>query len=133
MDATQQNSQNTWNSEDVLAPGFTTIRRALENGFCADLYLQIFEKISLDIWQSLPEDRWHRLATIEPGWSKMYPIYTNPHTQRYRSTKHGNVSCIIYSHQIKRELPNTPDDAALYIDLSLPENCLIPVETDSDW
>ena len=119
MDGTQQNSQDTWNAEDVLAPSFTTIRRPLENGFCVDLYIQVFEKISLDIWQSLPEDQWHRLATIEPGWITMYPIYTNPHTQRYRSPKHGNVSCIMYSHQMKRELPDTPYDAALYIDLSL--------------
>lgn len=120
MDGTQQTSQNTWTGDDVLEPSFTTIRRPMENGFCVDLYLQVFEQISLGIWQSLPEEHWHRLATIEPDWITMYPIYTNPHTQRYRSPKHGNVSCIRYSHQLKRELPDTPDDALHYIDLSLP-------------
>lgn len=120
MEGTQQTSRDTWTGEDVLAPSFTTIRRPIENGFCVDLYLQVFEQISLDVWESFPEEQWHRLATIEPGWITMYPIYTNPHTQRYRSPKHGNVNCIMYSHQSKRELPDTPDDAALYIDLSLP-------------
>lgn len=120
MEGTQQPSQNSWNGQDVLDPSFITVRRPLESGFCVDLYLQIFDKISLDKWQSLPEDRWHRLATIEPGWITMYPIYTSPHTQRYRSPKNGTVGCIMYSHHSTHDLPQTPEDAVLYIDVSLP-------------
>lgn len=120
MAGTQQNSQDTWNGEEVLEPSFITIRRPLETGFCIDLYLQVFEKVASNKWQSLPENRWHRLATIEPGWITMYPIYTNPHTQRYRSPKHGNLGCIMYSHESTRDLPDTPDDAVFYIDVSLP-------------
>lgn len=59
MEGTQQISQGTWSGEDVLEPSFVTIRRPLESGFCVDLYLQVFEKLSFDKWQSLPEDRWH--------------------------------------------------------------------------
>ncbi|WP_017902994.1 Shedu immune nuclease family protein [Pseudomonas asplenii] len=120
MEGTQQTSQDSWNGEDVLEPGFIVIRRPLDSGFCVDLYLQVFQKVSMEKWQSLPEDQWHHLATIEPGWITMYPVYTNPHTQRYRSNKHGNVGCIMYSHQSTRDLPDTPDDAVLYIDISLP-------------
>lgn len=50
----------------------------------------------------------------------MYPIYTNPHTQRYRTPKHGNLGSIMYRHQSTRDLPDTPDDAVFYIDGSLP-------------
>lgn len=128
MEGTQQTLQDTWNGEDVLEPSFIIIRRPVEAGFCIDLYLQIFDKISSDKWQSLPEDRWHRLATIEPGWITMYPIYTNPHTQRYRSPKNGNVGCILYSHQPTRDLPDTPEDAVLYIDVSLPRKLFDPCE-----
>lgn len=120
MEGPKQTSQDMWNGEDVLEPSFITIRRPLESSFCVDLYLQVFEKVSMEKWRSLPEDRWHHLATIEPGWITMYPIYTNPHTQRYRSPKNGNVGCILYSHQSKRDFPDTPDDAVLYIDVSLP-------------
>lgn len=120
MEGPKQTSQDMWNGEDVLEPSFITIRRPLKSGFCVDLYLQVFEKVSMDKWRSLPEDRWHHLATIEPGWITMYPIYTNPHTQRYRSPKNGNVGCILYSHQSTRDFPDTPDDAVLYINVSLP-------------
>ncbi|RJX74831.1 Shedu immune nuclease family protein [Pseudomonas sp. LS-2] len=120
MEGTRQTLQDAWNGEEILEPSFITIRRSFENSFCVELYLQVFEKVSSDKWRSLPEDQWHCLARIEPGWITMYPIYTNPHTQRYRSPKNGNVGCIMYSHQAARDLPDTPEDAVFYIDVSLP-------------
>ncbi len=68
----------------------------------------------------MPEAQWYLLATIDPGWITMYPIYTNPHTQRYRSPKHGNVRCIVYETSLVHDVPDTPDAAQLHIDLNLP-------------
>lgn len=116
----QQPSVSTLSGEEVVEPTFITLKRPSGSGFCVDLYLQLFDRVGPDTWLSLPEDQWHRLATIEPGWITMYPIYTNPHTQRYRDPKHGNVRCILYETKTSRTLPDTPDDAMLFIDLSLP-------------
>ncbi|WNZ81608.1 Shedu immune nuclease family protein [Pseudomonas sp. P108] len=116
----QQPSVSTLSGEEVVEPTFITLKRPSGSGFCVDLYLQIFDRVGPDTWLSLPEDQWHRLATIEAGWITMYPIYTNPHTQRYRDPKHGNVRCILYETKTSRTLPDTPDDAMLFIDLSLP-------------
>ena len=51
----------------------------------------------------------------------MYPIYTNPHTQRYRTPKHGNVKCIIYETSQVYDVPDNPDSAQLHIELNLPD------------
>lgn len=53
MEGPKQTSQDMWNGEDVLEPSFITIRRPLKSGFCVDLYLQVFEKVSMDKWRSL--------------------------------------------------------------------------------
>lgn len=121
MSETEQQPEILWDEQDVLAPGFNLVRRPTENGFIANLYLQIFEQLGTETWRSLPEDQWHLLATIEPGWVTMYPIYTNPHTQRYRTPKHGNVKCIIYETSQVDDVPDNPDSAQLHIELNLPD------------
>lgn len=116
----EQQREVVWDEEDILNPTFSLVRRATENGSSADLYLQMFEQVGTETWQSLPEEQWHLLATIDPGWITMYPIYTNPHTQRYRSPKHGNVKCIVYETDLVHDVPDNPDAAQLHIDLYLP-------------
>ena len=116
----EQQREVVWDEEDILTPAFNLIRRPTENGFSANLYLQIFDQVGAETWRSLPEDQWHLLATIDPGWITMYPIYTNPHTQRYRSPKHGNVTCIVYEMSQDYDVPDNPDAALLHIDLNLP-------------
>jgi hypothetical protein len=116
----EQQREVVWDEEDILTPSLNLVRRPTENGFSANLYLQIFEQVGTETWRSLPEEQWHLLATIDPGWITMYPIYTNPHTQRYRSPKHGNVKCIVYETSQVHHVPDNPDDAQLHIDLNLP-------------
>ncbi|MFJ2452604.1 hypothetical protein ACIOWK_12950 [Pseudomonas protegens] len=109
----EQQHDNSW-TDDVLTPSFYLARRPNENGFSANLYLQIFEQVETGSWRSLPEEQWHLLASIDPGWITMYPIYTNPHTQRYRSPRHGNVQCIIYEASHVHDVPDNTDDALLH-------------------
>ncbi|WP_282361041.1 hypothetical protein [Pseudomonas sp. PS01300] len=121
MSETEQQPEILRDEQDVLTPGFNLVRRPTENGFTANLYLQIFEQLRTETWRSLPEDQWHLLATIEPDWVTMYPIYTKPHTQRYRTPKHGNVKCIIYETSQVDDVPDNPDSAQLHIELNLPD------------
>ncbi|MCO7055672.1 Shedu immune nuclease family protein [Pseudomonas juntendi] len=116
----EQQHDTRWTDDDVLTPSFYLARLPNENGFSANLYLQIFEQVEAGSWQSLPEEQWHLLASIDPGWITMYPIYTNPHTQRYRSPRHGNVACIIYETRLVHDVPDNAEDALLHIDLNLP-------------
>ncbi|MBJ2290572.1 DUF4263 domain-containing protein [Pseudomonas sp. MF5691] len=124
----EQQPEVLWDGEEVLTPAFNLVQRPTENGFSADLYLQIFEQVGAETWRSLPEDQWHLLATIDPGWITMYPIYTNPHTQRYRSPRHGNIKCIAYETSNVHDVPDNHDGAQLHVDLYLPGKLFNPCD-----
>ncbi|WP_123356399.1 hypothetical protein [Pseudomonas frederiksbergensis] len=77
--------------EEVMNPTFR-LERGDEDQPSVDLRMQLFRQISPLAWVSLPEDQWHLLASVSPGWITMHPIYTNPHTQRYGNARHGKIS-----------------------------------------
>lgn len=124
----EQQGEMGFNGEQVLAPGFNVVHRACNSGFCSDLYMQVFDHVAPNLWKPLPEEQWHLMATIEPGWITMYPIYTNPHTQRYRSPQHGSLRCIRYETKASQAVPDTPEGVQLHIDLHLPDKLFNSVE-----
>jgi hypothetical protein len=90
----------------------------------SSLYLQTFEKTSenpLKLW-SRPKDEWHELARMYDDRIETFPIFTNPHAQRYLYNKNGKFSKIVYERkQLKnrRNIGNNISDIQDEIDRQL--------------
>lgn len=108
-----------YSDNDVIDPGFL-LESAIEDGIpCRNLFMQVFERRDPDAitWFSVPPDEWHCLASIFSDRIIMYPVYTNPHTQRYLKPKHGCFNTLIYLDYAGSSLPESAEDARHQIDL----------------
>ena len=116
-----------YDGEEVMSPDYKVSVGMTEGGQYVDLHMQLFDRTSPDGWTSLDEGHWHHVARIEPGWISSYPIYTNPHTLRYRDSKHGGVTCICHETRTNDAPPTDIDGVLLHIarelDGKLYESC----------
>lgn len=107
-----------YSDDDVMDPDFCLAKSTDEQSPCRNLYMQVFEKAQHDsrTWRSLPPEDWHLLASIFPDRIVMYPVYTNPHAQRYLRPKHGRFHTLVYKDDADAALPDSEEDARLEID-----------------
>lgn len=133
----------TFNNNEVLNPSFELSHGVDQGVQYRDLYLQTYQRGANDpnVWVAQPREQWHCLARVYPDRLLTYPVFTNPHAQRYLSPKHGPLTSVIFHRKVDEPLPETADAAVTEIDLSLPWKCfsestyglgLVP-ELDEVW
>jgi len=110
-----------YSDDEVMDPAFRLEQATAGEIECRHLYLQVFEQSEYRSkkWHSLPADQWPLLASIFADRIVMYPIYTNPHTQRYLKPKHGRFHTLVYKDDVGYDLPENEEDARQEIDSRL--------------
>jgi hypothetical protein len=115
----------TFDNSEVLNPSFE-LSHGIDHGVqYRDLYLQTYQRGAGDsnVWVAQPREQWHRLARMYPDRILTYPVFTNPHAQRYLNPKHGRLTSVIFHREEDEPLPETADAAVSEIDLALPWKC----------
>ncbi|HFX1080052.1 TPA: Shedu immune nuclease family protein [Pseudomonas aeruginosa] len=124
MAVKKRQGQTRWYTDaEVMEPSFRLEAGVTDEGVeYKDLFMQIFEQESSEPrrWRSLPEPDWHHLARVFLQKIITYPVFTNPHAQRYLASRHGPFRTVIYESSYGRELPDSAASAAYYIELALP-------------
>ncbi|WP_230589679.1 Shedu immune nuclease family protein [Pseudomonas chlororaphis] len=87
-----------------------------------DLFMQTFEQDTSEPrrWRSLPEPNWYHLARVFLKEIITYPVFANPHAQRYLTPRHGRFKTVIYESSYGRDLPDSPASAVSHIEIALP-------------
>ncbi|MEL3898578.1 hypothetical protein V2V21_31370 [Pseudomonas aeruginosa] len=124
MAVKKRQGQTRWYTDaEVMEPSFRLEAGVTDEGVeYKDLFMQIFEQESSEPrrWRSLPEPDWHHLARVFLQKIITYPVFTNPHAQRYLASRHGPFRTVIYESSYGRDLPDSAASAAYYIELALP-------------
>ncbi|HBO5115154.1 Shedu immune nuclease family protein [Pseudomonas aeruginosa] len=108
---------------EVWVPGFRLEPGIAEDGEeYRDLFMQTFSKDGSKIgaWRSAPENEWHHLARVFLDRIVTYPVFNNPHAQRYLRARHGRFSTVIYECSYGVVLPESAEDAVAHINIALP-------------
>lgn len=115
----------TFDNSEVLSPSFELSHGVDHGAPYRDLYLQTYQRGAGDpnVCVAQPREQWHRLARVYPDRILTYPVFTNPHAQRYLSPKHGRLTSVIFHREEDKPLPETADAAVSEIDLALPWKC----------
>lgn len=110
-----------YSDDEVMDPAFRLEKAIAGKSECRHLYVQVFEQSEYRSkkWHSLPADKWPLLASIFVDRIVMYPVYTNPHTQRYLKPKHGRFNTLVYKDDVGDDLPDSEEDAKQEIDRRL--------------
>ncbi|KPG96272.1 Shedu immune nuclease family protein [Pseudomonas sp. RIT-PI-r] len=109
-----------YDAESVFNPSFDLVPTQQAGEPCRDLYMETFFTFEdADDWYPYPQDQWHRLARIFSDRIVTYPVFTNPHAQRYLTRRHGRIKTIIYEMEYDQVLPETTDGALTLIDMFL--------------
>ncbi|WP_223460369.1 Shedu immune nuclease family protein [Pseudomonas sp. A-R-26] len=109
-----------YDAESVFNPSFRLVPGQQNGELCRNLYMETFFTFEdTDDWYPYPEDEWHRLACIFPDRIATYPVFTNPHAQRYLTRRHGRIKTIVYEMKYALDLPETTDAALTLLDLFL--------------
>lgn len=114
-------SKKAYSDEEVMRPAFRLVPATGRWGACRDLFMQVFDQAGngTRTWHALPEDEWHLLASIFPARIVTYPVYTNPHAQRYLKPKHGRFHTLVYEDDRDEPLPESAEEATYEIDIRL--------------
>jgi len=120
--ATTNDTVETFDGGQIQNPGFRIRPVSIENSTHVELYMQTFEQVpgQSGRWVSRPMDRWHLLATLHDSWIVMYPVFTNPHAQRYLRSRHGSLTSIVLVDAEGREPAQSADDAVGQIETAKP-------------
>ena len=88
----------------------------------AKLYLETFVRSAKDKnkWDSAPSDSWPLIASFTPRCVRMYPIFANPHAQRYLRRQHGVFTSVVYEDDCGEEPPADSRSALRQIEFRLP-------------
>lgn len=107
-----------YSDDEIMSPAFRLEKSIEGQNECRHLYMQIFERpeYKSKIWHSLSPDEWPLLASIFFDRIVMYPVYTNPCTQRYLKPKHGRFKTLVYQDDANDPLPETEEEARYEID-----------------
>lgn len=106
-----------YDAEAVLNPDFRLAPAEEKGAPCRDLFMQTFFSIDEpDGWLPEIDSKWHRLARILPDRIVTFPVYTNPHAQRYLTRRHGRIKTIIYEMDSHHVLPESEDAARMIIE-----------------
>ncbi|AIL63622.1 Shedu immune nuclease family protein [Pseudomonas alkylphenolica] len=109
-----------YDAESVFNPSFRLVPSLPNEEPSRDLYMETFFNLEEpDAWYPYPENRWHRLARIFPDRIVTYPVFTNPHAQRYLTYRHGRIKTIVYEMKYVQDLPESSDAALTLIDMYL--------------
>lgn len=121
-DGNLQEQARSYTDGQVMEPAFQ-IQSGVADGLeYRDLFMQTFveEDMQNRRWQSQPENKWHWLARVFSDRIATYPVFTNPHAQRYLSARHGRFTTVVYERRISNTLPDSPDALVSDIELALP-------------
>lgn len=107
-----------YSNDEVMHPAFRLEHAGEHRGRCRHLFMQVFEQTDdgTNTWRSLSTDAWHILASIFADRIVTYPVYTNPHAQRYLKPKHGRFHTLVYEDDGDESLPDSAEDAMYEID-----------------
>lgn len=110
--------EKEYSDEEVTRPAFRLELSHEQHIPCRHLFMQVFEQTNYGArtWRSLPTDEWHLLASIFADRIVTYPIFTNPHAQRYLKPKHGCFHTLVYEDDGDESLPDNAEDAMEEID-----------------
>ena len=109
-----------YDAEAVQTPSFRIETGALDGAPCVDLFMETYFTFEDDdAWYGNPETEWCLLARICPERIVTFPVFTNPHAQRYLSRRHGRIKTIIYELNAPSWWPDTVDAALLFIEQAL--------------
>ncbi len=124
MAVKKRQGQTRWYTDaEVMEPSFRLDAGVTDDGAeYRDLFMQVFELDTQEPrrWRSLPEPDWHHLARVFPREIITYPVFANPHAQRYLSSRHGRFRTVIYEKSFGRDLPESAAAAVSHIELALP-------------
>ncbi|MFY3093560.1 Shedu immune nuclease family protein [Achromobacter xylosoxidans] len=117
-----QEQAESYTDGQVMEPAFQFRSGVADGQEYRDLMMQTFveEDMQNRRWQSEPENKWHLLARVFSDRIVTYPVFTNPHAQRYLSTRHGRFATVVYERRVVNTLPDSPDALVSDIELALP-------------
>ena len=109
-----------YDDEQIYTPNFRVQPGELNGAPCVDLFMETYFTFEDDeAWYGTPEDEWHHLARITPDRIITFPVFTNPHAQRYLSRRHGRIKTIIHERSGSILMPKTVDEALWVIELAM--------------
>lgn len=109
-----------YDDEQIYTPNFRVQPGELNRVPCVDLFMETYFTFEDDdAWYGYPEDKWHLLARITLDRIITFPVFTNPHAQRYLSRRHGRIKTIIYERSDSKLIPKTVEDAHWVIELAM--------------
>lgn len=124
MAVQRRQGQSRWYTDvEVMEPAFRIEAGVTDEGLeYRDLFMQTFVRDASDPrrWQSQPEPDWHWLARVFQKQIVTYPVFSNPHAQRYLKPRHGRFRTLTYEKYFGKSLPDNPASAISDIELSLP-------------
>ncbi len=124
MAVQRRQGQSRWYTDvEVMEPAFRIEAGVTDEGLeYRDLFMQIFVRDASDPrrWHSQPEPDWHWLARVYQKQIVTYPVFFNPHGQRYLKPRHGRFRAITYEKYFGKSLPDSPASAISDIELTLP-------------
>ncbi|REG50877.1 uncharacterized protein DUF4263 [Paraburkholderia sp. BL6669N2] len=71
-------------------------------------------------WASMAIEAWPLVATVTCYYLRMYPVFSNPHAQRYLTPKHHPFQYVEYRDGNGHDIPSTADDAIAEVTSRLP-------------
>lgn len=109
-----------YDDKQIYTPNFRILPGELNGAPCVDLFMETYFTFEDDdVWYGHPEDKWHLLARIAPDRIITFPVFTNPHAQRYLSRRHGRIKTIIHERSDSSLMPKTVDEALWVIELAM--------------
>ncbi|MEA3172275.1 MAG: hypothetical protein QOI97_5223, partial [Pseudomonas sp.] len=100
MAVQRRQGQSRWYTDvEVMEPAFRIEAGVTDEGLeYRDLFMQTFVRDASDPrrWQSQPEPDWHWLARVFQKQIVTYPVFSNPHAQRYLKPRHGRFRTLTY-------------------------------------
>lgn len=109
-----------YDPEEVLTPNFRLQPALQDDVACSDLFMETY--FTLDdptVWYGNPDSEWYLLARIFPDRFVTFPVFTNPHAQRYLSQRHGRIKTIVYELKAPCSLPSIVDEALMLIERAM--------------
>ncbi|QVX42030.1 DUF4263 domain-containing protein (plasmid) [Ralstonia solanacearum] len=127
-----------YSHSEVLLPAFHLASTSESSVPYRDLHLQTFQQSPLhpDRWIASPASQWPLLARIFTDRIIMYPVFTNPHAQRYLDPRHGRFASLVLHDDDGGTLPESADEAVSTIEGRLPRllfnDCAYGLGLDKD-